>query len=367
MADNDPLILHTAIKRICTGPEHSKDISFDDARKAMLCILDGQANDVQAALFLIGLRVKRESDQEFKGIQQALADRSQIVTAKVDEVVALSDPYNGFNRHLPASPFLPSVLAALGIPTVSEGLKTVAPKFGITHYNVLKAAGKDVKLSPQQAANRLADPAIGWSYIDQSLFCPQLNALIPLRTLMVKRPVIATSERMIGPIRGTLKTHLITSYVHKAYPRIYKMLAEFSKFDTTLLIKGVEGGITPSLRDQTKMIRYPQADNEIDSALHPGDCNINRKERAQPVPEQLKKSFNPKSPQPINSVNAAELSAMMGLAALEGASGYFRDSLVYAGAAILTHLGIHQSMVNAAKAIRVVLDNGAAKAHFDAG
>ncbi|HFD12802.1 MAG TPA: anthranilate phosphoribosyltransferase, partial [Crenotrichaceae bacterium] len=92
MPNHDPCVLESAIKRICTGPELSKDIGFADARDAMLCILDGQANDVQAALFLIGLRVKRETDDEFKGIQQAIIERSQIISASVDEVVVLSDP-----------------------------------------------------------------------------------------------------------------------------------------------------------------------------------------------------------------------------------------------------------------------------------
>ncbi len=366
MATDDPLILQSAIKRICTGPELSKDISFEDARDAMRCIIDGNAHEVQAALFLIGLRVKRETDEEFKGVQQALIDTSQIITAQVKEVVVLSDPYNGFNRHLPASPFLPAVLAALGIPTVSEGLKTVAPKFGITHHGVLQAAGKNIALSPHQAAIQLAEPTIGWSYIDQSRYNLGLNALIPLRTLMVKRPVIATSERIIGPIRGQSKTHLITSYVHKAYPRIYSMLADFSGFDTTLLIKGVEGGITPSLRDQSKMISYNGALDGITIELHPEQCNISSDQRAQPVPKHIQVQ-NKLVCIDEDAINAAtQLSAELGIAALQGAHGYTRDSIIYSGAAILKHLDIQLSLSSAADRIRNVLDNGSAKTHFDA-
>lgn len=366
MATDDLLILQSAIKRICTGPELSKDISFENARDAMRCIIDGHAHDVQAALFLIGLRVKRETDEEFKGVQQALIDTSLRVTAKVDQVVVLSDPYNGFNRHLPASPFLPAVLASLGISTVAEGLKTVAPKFGITHHGVLQAAGKNVECSPQQAANKLADSSIGWSYIDQSRYNPGLNALIPLRTLMVKRPVIATSERIIGPIRGQLKTHLITSYVHKAYPRIYSMLADFSGFTSTLLIKGVEGGITPSLRDQSKMISYIGSLDGITIDLHPEHCGINSDQRAQPIPDHLKDQGNDISTDAHVIKAAAQMSAQLGIAALQGAHGYTRDSIIYSGAAILKHLDIRLSLSSAADKIREVLDNGSALAHFDA-
>jgi anthranilate phosphoribosyltransferase len=365
MTSSNISILHSAIKRICTGPELSKKLSFEDARDAMRCIIDGNANDVQAALFLIGLRVKRETDEEFKGIQQALLDSSQIITSKSEQVVILSDPYNGFTRHLPASPFLPAVLAALGVATISEGLQAVAPKFGVTHHAVLQAAGKNIGLSPQQVADRLTDSDIGWGYIDQSQVNPGLNALIPLRTLMIKRPVIATSERLICSIRGQLKTHLISSYVHKAYPRIYSMLAEFSGFDTTLLIKGVEGGISPSLRDQSKMISYSKSADGQAIELHPEHCKINSDQRAQPIPESLLAAATSLSPEAM--IPAAQLSAQLGIAALKGASGYTRDSIIYAGAVILIHLGIHQSILNAANAVRTVLDNGTAKARFDAG
>jgi anthranilate phosphoribosyltransferase len=359
-------MLQSAIKRICTGPELSKNLSFEDARDAMCCILEGNADDVQAALFLIGLRVKRETDDEFKGVQQALLDSHQIITSKQEQVVVLADPYNGFTRHLPASPFLPPVLASLGVATVSEGLKTVAPKFGITHHAVLQAAGKNVNLSPQHAADRLADAAIGWSYIDQSHSNPGLNDLIPLRTLMIKRPVIATSERIIGTIRGQSKTHLICSYVHKAYPRIYSILADFAGFDTLLLIKGVEGGITPSLRDQSKMISYAGLADGQAIDLYPVDCNISREQRAQPIPERLLTSAaNSILPEAMS--DAAQQSAQLGVAALEGATGYTRDSLVYTGAIILKHLHIQQNLASAANAIREVLDSGAAKKRFDAG
>jgi len=366
MTRNQNTILQSAIKRICTGPELSKDIDFADARDAMLCILDGRAHAVQAALFLIGLRIKRESDDEYKGIQQALIERSQIVCARVDEVVALSNPYNGFTRHLPASPFLPAVLAALDIPTVSDGLETVAPKFGITHKTVLRAAGKQVDISPQQAAERLADPAIGWSYLDQSQFCPALHALVALRSLMIKRPVIATSERLIGPVRGRNKTHLIISYVHKAYPRIYSMLAEYCGFASALLIKGVEGGITPSLRDSGKMISYAESADSVAFKLQPSSCEVDGDQRAQPMPEQVKTALN--APQSSEAVEqASKLSAHHGIAALEGRSGYTRDCLVYTGAVVLTHLGRYQSMPGAADAVRSVLDNRKASAHFEAG
>ena len=84
------------------------------------------------------------------------------------------------------------------------------------------AAGRSL---PRPGRGRIADPAIGWAYLDQRAYCPKLHALIGLRELIVKRPAITTAEPCIGPIRGRSETHLVTGYVHKGYPKVYTLLA----------------------------------------------------------------------------------------------------------------------------------------------
>jgi anthranilate phosphoribosyltransferase len=180
---------------------------------------------VQAGVFLIALRMKRETDDENRGILQAILNATETVVAPVDEVMDVADPYDGYTRGLPASPFIPPVLAACEVFTVSHGLESIGPKYGVTHRKILRAAGIDVDLSPNDAAARIANPDIGWAYVDQKSFCPSLHDLVNLRTLIVKRPAVPTVEVIAGPIRGQKKTHLMTGYVHKAYPPMYAMLA----------------------------------------------------------------------------------------------------------------------------------------------
>src|SRR5437870_12448681 len=74
------------IKRIATGPELSKDISREEARLGMRFVLDGAVDPVQAGVFLIALRMKRETDEENEGILEALLEVTQRVTAPVDSV-----------------------------------------------------------------------------------------------------------------------------------------------------------------------------------------------------------------------------------------------------------------------------------------
>ena len=47
--------------------------------------MNGDVNDLQAAIFFIALRMKRETDDENKGVLDAILKASTAVTADVDE------------------------------------------------------------------------------------------------------------------------------------------------------------------------------------------------------------------------------------------------------------------------------------------
>lgn len=336
---------------------------------AMRAILANGADPVQAAVFLIALRMKRETNDENRGILQGIIDAATAVEAPVDELVDVADPYDGYSRGLPASPFLPAVLAACGIPAISHGLETVGPKFGITHRKVLRSAGINVDLSPSVAAAQLGNSNVGWAYVDQHSYCAPLHDLIGLRQRIVKRQVITTVEVLVRPIRGRNKTHLLTGYVHKAYPPIYADLARFAGFDSALIVRGVEGGIIPSLQQPGKVFFYHDKGVEQFIEVEPGALGIQQKTRAVPIPKDAPGAVLAEDniATAVDSDAMAQLAAELGLDALQGKSGPTYDSLVYAGAITLAHLKRYSSLQDAANAVRKALDSGAAAAHFNAG
>jgi anthranilate phosphoribosyltransferase len=358
--------MRSYIKCIATGPALSKNLSRAEARDGLRLILEQQVDPVQAGVFLIALRMKRETDEENLGVLDALRAITTTVTAAVDQVVDIAEPYNGFDRCLPASPFLPALLAALGLPAVSHGLETVGPKFGVTHRQILRAAGAPVDLTPTAAAARLADPACGWTYLDQSHFAPKLHALTGLRTLIVKRPAITTVENVLGPLRGRYSTHLITGYVHKAYPRIYARLARAAGFDSALIVRGVEGGVIPSLRQSGQLFYYHDLGAEQEQAIQPTELGIEQPVRAVPLPpEWLPVEGEQGTGTTVpNPAALAEAAATAGLAALAGQPGPGRDSLVYGAALCLWHLRRYATLAEAAEAARAALDSGQALACF---
>ena len=356
------LAMRSIIQRIATGPELSKDISRQEAHLGAKAILDQKVDPVQAGIFFIALRMKRETEDENKGVLDAIREATHGVTADVDEVVDIADPYDGYNRSLPASPFLPPLLAEFGVPAVSHGLDAVGPKYGVTHRHVLSAAGVPVDLSAAEAAARLSDPQLGWSYVDQSQFCPKLHDLVPLRTLMIKRPVLTTVEVLAKPIAGRKKTHFVTGYVHKPYPPVYAMLARHVGFDSALIVRGVEGGVIPSLRQEGKYFAYQDRGEEQGMDLHPETLGIEQSVRSVPLPEELPKATREGDEIAIavDIKATAQAAAAAGMAALRGEKGPTYDSLVYGAALILHHLGRYPSLPEAANAVRAVLDAGTA-------
>ena len=180
-----------------------------------------------------------------------------------------------------------------------------------------------------------------------------------MRTLIVKRPAITTVEVLAGPLRGRVKTHLVTGYVHKPYPRIYALLARHAGFDSALLVRGVEGGVIPSLCNNGKVFRYRGLGEEQPVEFRPSDLGIDQQMRAPQIPEALAVEEDPAG-RVLGRDGVAKAAAEAGLSALGGQPGLTRESLIYGAALCLWHIGHHASLKGAANAARAALDSGEA-------
>ncbi|SHN89916.1 Anthranilate phosphoribosyltransferase like [Bathymodiolus heckerae thiotrophic gill symbiont] len=349
MSTDSQALMKFIIQRVATGPDLSKDIAFEEAREGMQAILRGEIDEVQSAIFLIALRMKRETMEENEGILAGILAQSDKQIVNVDELVDLGDPYSGYNRSIPVSSFLPPLLAELGLPTVIHGLDSVSPKFGLTHRHINQALGLNVSHSTAEAKNRLENPMIGWSYIDQASYCPGLHDLVSLRNRLIKRTVINTVETLIGPLRGKT-THSILGYVHKPYPPIYAHLVNASGMDSALLVRGVEGGVIPSLRQKGLMVSYKGIKEQGRVDIDPKALGIEQELRAIAFPKDLNVESDIKK--------LAEHTVTLGKAALAGEKGMFYDGLVLAASLILWHTQKVSNLTDAPEIVRSVLDSG---------
>ena len=168
---NTQNLIHSIIQRIATGPELSKNIETEEAEAAMSAILSGEIDEVQSAIFLIALRMKRETMEENIGILEAILRFTDSQKIDADNLVDLGDPYSGYNRSIPISAFLPPLLAELGLPTLTHCLDSICPKYGLTHRHINQALGMNVDLSVSESKARIENSDIGWSYVDQNQYC----------------------------------------------------------------------------------------------------------------------------------------------------------------------------------------------------
>jgi len=366
---NTSEFMRDVLQRIATGPTLSKDLPREDAYRAMRIILDGQADEIQAGIFLIALRMKRETDDELAGVLDAVNGGVADQALAVDHLLTLVDPYDGYLRGTPAAPFLPAVLAACGERVLSHGMLSMGPKFGASHESVLREAGVEMPATLDAAAGLLESDDCGWAYLPQSVMAPELAALTALRTRIVKRPCLTTLEVAVKPYQPRVGCHLVTGFVHKPYPPIYAKLAVVGGFQSSIMVRGVEGGVVPSLTQASRYFVSEDGESLTQVELEPSVLGIERKERAVPLPETLVNDSvrSVKAPDNPFADALAVHAAALGLAALQGSEGYTRDSLIYSAAVILQARGSASSLVDAAERVRQVLDNGAALNRFKAG
>ena len=358
--------MRSAIGRVATGPEYSKDLSFEESRAVMHYILRDQADPIQAGVYLIALRMKRETDDENGGSLQAILDKTERVVAEVDTVIDIAEPYDGYMRGAPVMAFLPALLSACGLPAMSHGLEEVGPKFGVTHRKVLREAGVNVDLTPGQAVERINNKDIGWSYIDQASFCKPLHDLVPLRKRIIKRPVLTTVEVLAKPICGKKSTHLMTGYVHKPYPPVYERLAKLAGYESAVLVRGVEGGVTPALNKPAKYFQYHGLQGELmEVDVAPAGLGIEQAKRCVPIPEHATQTdANGEAIVDVDALSKA--SAQFGLEALDGKEGPAKDCLTYSAAIMLQHLGNAESLKQGAEMVSDVIAAGKAMSCFQA-
>ncbi|NNC99194.1 MAG: anthranilate phosphoribosyltransferase [Gammaproteobacteria bacterium] len=349
-------LIRDAIRRVAVGPNRGRDISRRESELVMGAILRQEIDTVQAAVFLIALRMKSESMEEFSGLFSALQQSMSITPVAVPQLYALGDPFDGYLRSIPMTPFVPAVLAACGFPALITGVETVGPKHGITAHQVYRLAGIKTGLPAEQAAINIVQH--GWAYLDQSQYAPQLYRMLSLRDRMVKRTAITTLERLLVPLRAQQKTNLVLGYVHKAYPDIYSSIAKQAGFASALLVKGVEGGFAPALN---KPVRGYFFNFDLPEAAPSGKCVLDLPTTM--IANQAAVS----NASPVSE--SVDQCLQSGLAALSGERGTARDSLVISSAQIIHTYQSHahadaDSFADAVEKVQYCLDNGAAKSRF---
>ncbi len=226
---------------------NKKNLDEAECQKAMEFCFDSETPTYLIAAFLEAQRLKRESFTENSSFYKFFLATRNSVQIDLASVVDLCDSYDGVKRNPNFSVFTACVLAALGINVCLHGLESVAPKHGLTTYQLLKAAGKSIPETLEESTTKILDNNIGWTFVHLKAFFPELYRISEMRTEMVKRPFLATFEKLLSPIQATGKNFLVSPYTHKHYKdEVVNLLKEFSPVNGFIHLKGLEATSQPN-------------------------------------------------------------------------------------------------------------------------
>jgi len=244
-------------------------LTENDMFQAMDALFDENELGWVKAAFLEALRLRRESETENTSALTWCLKKASHTDTGLPFLIDLASPYDGLNRSCLVLPFLGMLLGVLGYPCVLHGVKDMGPKYGMTPSKLLSLMNYPVDHSLNEAKNALCDS--GFAYVDQSVFFPSLYQFQSLRRLMLKRPLFATIEKLLLPLRAK-KNYILASYTHPPYKQMMSFLLNQDPLhENWTLIRGEEGSVQLPL-DR----RCPLVTKEEDGFISPEDFGLSK-------------------------------------------------------------------------------------------
>jgi anthranilate phosphoribosyltransferase len=168
------------------------DLTRDEARDAMLAIMNGEASDAQIAGFLVAMRIKGETVGEiasFAEVMRGKATRIEAGTADVLDTCGTGGDSAGTFNISTISAF---VAAGAGIAVAKHGNRSVSSKCGSA--DVLREVGVNIDIPPERVSECLQTTGIAF------LFAPKLHASMKYAIGPRRELGIRTFFNILGPM-----------------------------------------------------------------------------------------------------------------------------------------------------------------------
>jgi anthranilate phosphoribosyltransferase len=180
------------IKQALATLLNRQSLSTEQMREVMRQIMTGNATDAQIAGFLIALRCKGETVDEIAAaaeVMRELASKVPITGAHIIDTCGTGgDGANTFN----ISTTCAFVVAAAGGRVAKHGNRSVSSSCGSA--DVLEAAGVNLDLSTEQAAQCVHDIGVGF------LFAPKYHGAMKHTINVRKEMGVRTLFNLLGPL-----------------------------------------------------------------------------------------------------------------------------------------------------------------------
>jgi anthranilate phosphoribosyltransferase len=178
-----------------------EDLSAEEAREAMLAILNGEATTPQIAAFLVALRTKGETADELLGFARAMREKSARIEFGLDSGPLLDTCGTGgdggvtFNISTVAA----FVVAGAGVRVAKHGNRSLSSACGSA--DLLEQLGVDVTLSAERIAQSIREVGIGFMFAP--LMHPAMKHAQPARAELKMRTIFNLLGPLTNPARAT--------------------------------------------------------------------------------------------------------------------------------------------------------------------
>jgi anthranilate phosphoribosyltransferase len=221
------------VRTIARGPTLSRPLTAEESLEATRMILRGEVEPMQLGAFLCVLRVRTEDPGEGEGFVRAIKETIRVPEgAKADLDWSA---YAGKKRQLPWFMLSALLLAANGVRVLMHGTEGHTPG-RIYARETLAALGLPAAASLEDAARQIAER--NFAYLPLDAFCPRLQEIIELKSIIGVRSPANTFARMINPFDAP---YSIQSIFHPNYREIHRDVCRLLGQPHMAVFKG-EGG-----------------------------------------------------------------------------------------------------------------------------
>ena len=295
--------------KIATGPKMSKDLTRDEAEDALSLILNDEVSNERAAVFLIAARMKLETLEENIGYWKALDATTINQEVKFDKLVQVAEAFDGFQRTPIFTFYMIPLLAEIGLPIYGHSALPLPPKFGITFEDLL-VNHYEVAADQTFEQRKMLIEKFGFGYLGTQQSHPKLDALKDMRAEIVKRPMLATMEKMLMPLQAKTN-YLATNYFHPGYEESMLAVAALGGWDIALVGNGMEGTTFYGVHKTAKLFVHLNTIGVQEKKLdYTRDLDPS-------IAQQIEEAFDAVKEIPANREKVAEL----GEKALQGKGG----------------------------------------------
>ncbi len=235
------------IAKIAKGPRAAKDLTWDEAKRAMKALIEGEATPAQAGAFLIAMRIKMESVTELAAMTATA--RSYVAAVPIPRELGVVDvsSYAGKQETFHALAAAAIVAASAGASVLMHGYDGIPGRSG--NAGALKALGLPIDMNPDAVGETVTKH--GFAYLDIALYHPPVYRFLEMRQELGVRNVFHPIARLLNPARAS------SQVVGLSHPPHFEKTAEVLRMlacPRALVVSGVEGDPELSISSLTRVL-----------------------------------------------------------------------------------------------------------------